>query len=61
MDFGDQHRAQAAGYRPRRPWRLRGYVTDAFSDLLIDHLRDHVGSGAEEYQPFLAQGREPPA
>ena len=37
----------------RKPLRLKGYVTDAMTDLLIDHLRGHVGDGAE-YQPFFA-------
>ena len=35
------------------PVRLAGYVTDAMTDLLIHHLRGHVGSG-EDYQPFFA-------
>ena len=50
----NQHEHYVYGTGRERPWRLRGYVTDAFSDLLIEHLRDHVGSGREEYQPFFA-------
>ncbi len=49
----NQHEHYVYGTGRERPWRLRGYVTDAFSDLLIEHLRDHVGSG-REYQPFFA-------
>ena len=50
----NQHEHYVYGTGRERPWRLRGYVTDAFSDLLIEHLRDHVGSGREEYQPCFA-------
>ena len=49
----NQHEHYVYGTGSERPRRLQGYVTDAFSDLLIDHLRDHVGSG-QEYQPFFA-------
>ena len=37
--------------------RLDGYVTDAMTDILIGHLREHVGEEggqAREYQPFFA-------
>ena len=50
----NQHEHWVYGTGRERPWRLQGYVTDAFSDLLIEHLRDHVGGDGEEYQPFFA-------
>ena len=50
----NQHEHYVYGTGRERPWRLRAYVTDAFSDLLIDHLRDHVADGGEEYRPFFA-------
>ena len=50
----NQHEHYVYGTGRERPWRLRGYVTDALSDLLIGHLRDHVGRGQERYQPFFA-------
>ena len=49
----NQHEHYVYGTGSEEPQRLKGYVTDAFSDILIDHLRDHVGTG-EDYQPFFA-------
>lgn len=37
----------------KKPLRLEGYVTDAMTDLLVDHLRGHL-AGGEDYQPFFA-------
>jgi arylsulfatase A-like enzyme len=39
-----------------KPVRLPGYETDSLTDLCIEHLREHVRSGAAagDYQPFFA-------
>ena len=64
----NQHECYAFGTDSETPVRLPGYETDAWSDLLIAHLRTHVGgagrggppgggarSGAgADYQPFFA-------
>ena len=49
----NQHEYYVHGTGCEQPQRLRGYVTDALSDLLIDHLRAHVG-GERDYRPFFA-------
>ncbi len=48
----NQHECYAFGNDSETPVRLQGYETDAWSDLLIDHLRAHVGGA--DYQPFFA-------
>ena len=64
----NQHECYAFGTDSETPVRLPGYETDAWSDLLIAHLRTHVGGagrggppGADagdrceaDYQPFFA-------
>jgi arylsulfatase A-like enzyme len=49
----NQHEHYVFGTESEEPVRLDGYETDALSDLLLNHLRAHVG-GAEDYQPFFA-------
>jgi arylsulfatase A-like enzyme len=49
----NQHEHYVFGTGHEEPFRLQGYVTDGFSDLLIDHVREHVGAGPD-YQPFFA-------
>ena len=39
----NQHECYAFGTDSETPVRLPGYETDAWSDLLIEHLRAHVG------------------
>ena len=39
----NQHEYYAFGTDSETPVRLPGYETDAWSDLLIEHLRAHVG------------------
>ena len=64
----NQHECYAFGTDSETPVRLPGYETDAWSDLLIAHLRSHVGSAGRggppggdarsgagaDYQPFFA-------
>lgn len=65
----NQHDCYVHGSDGEAPQRLPGYETDALSDLLIDHLRSHVGGGRRRaeaggaltpadagpaYQPFFA-------
>ena len=55
----NQHECYAFGTDSETPQRLRGYETDAWSDLLIEHLRSHVGDagsdrGDADYQPFFS-------
>ena len=64
-----QHECYVHGTASETPQRLPGYETDALSDLLIEHLRSHVGAGdhqnggagkltpadsGPDYQPFFA-------
>ena len=64
-----QHECYVHGTASETPQRLPGYETDALSDLLLAHLRSHVGARADdtashggltaaesgpEYQPFFA-------
>lgn len=49
----NQHECYVFGSDSEEPQRLPGYETDSLSDLLIEHLRCHVGAG-EDYQPFFA-------
>ena len=65
----NQHECYVHGSAGGTPQRLPGYETDALSDLLIEHLRSHVGVGPNgssgrggltpadsgpDYQPFFA-------
>ena len=61
----NQHDCYVHGTDGEAPQRLPGYETDALSDLLIEHLRSHVGAAARtgsripadsgpDYQPFFA-------
>ena len=65
----NQHECYVHGSAGGTPQRLPGYETDALSDLLIEHLRSHVGAGPNgssgrggltpadsgpDYQPFFA-------
>lgn len=53
----NQHHCHIHGTECEEPKRLEGYETDALTDLLIEHLRAHVGSEGEresDYQPFFA-------
>ena len=55
----NQHECYAFGTDSETPVRLPGYETDAWSDLLVDHLRAHVGSAGgdgddADYRPFFA-------
>ena len=48
----NQHEHYLHGTDSEKPQRLKGYVTDAMTDLLIRHLRQHTAS--EDYNPFFA-------
>ena len=50
----NQHEHYVYGSESETPVRLPGYETDALSDLLIAHLRGHVGSAGADYRPFFA-------
>ena len=65
----NQHECYVHGTASETPQRLPGYETDALSDLLLQHLRSHVGATANggtarggltpadsgpDYQPFFA-------
>ena len=64
----NQHECYAFGTDSETPVRLPGYETDSWSDLLIEHLRTHVGGAGQggppggdagerpeaDYQPFFA-------
>ena len=64
----NQHECYAFGTDSETPVRLSGYETDAWSDLLIEHLRAHVGGAGrggppggeagdgseDDFQPFFA-------
>ena len=52
----NQHEGYVYGTGREQPWRLEGYETDSLTDLLIEHLSDHVRSSGEggSYQPFFA-------
>ncbi|HHZ92580.1 TPA: hypothetical protein EYN65_19175, partial [Candidatus Poribacteria bacterium] len=49
----NQNECYAYGHESEEPIRLSGYETDSLTDMLIQHLGDHVGTDAD-YQPFLA-------
>ena len=46
----NQHECYVHGTDSEEPLRLPGYETDALSDLLIAHLRRHVGAADEDRQ-----------
>ena len=46
----NQHECYVHGTDAEAPQRLPGYETDALSDLLIEHLRRHVGAAEEDRQ-----------
>ena len=52
----NQHEVFVHGSDSEEPLRLGGYETDSLTDLLLDHLARHVGSGGSDgdYQPFFA-------
>jgi arylsulfatase A-like enzyme len=50
-----QNEVYVYGTQNETPQRLSGYETDSLTDLLIDHLRNHVQQTDDgEYQPFFA-------
>lgn len=48
-----QHECYVYGTGQEKPQRLRGYETDALTDIFLDHLESHVTMD-NEYQPFFA-------
>ena len=60
----NQHECYVHGTDGEAPVRLPGYETDALSDLLIEHLRGHVGGAARSVAAWRQHGRAarvPPA
>jgi len=49
----NQNECYVYGNESETPVRLPGYETDSLTDMLIQHLGDHVGTDSD-YQPFLA-------
>ena len=48
----NQHEHYLHGTESEKPHRLKGYVTDGMTDVLIGHLRKHTDTD-EEYDPFF--------
>lgn len=49
----NQNECYVYGSESETPRRLPAYETDALTDLFLQHVKQHVGTG-EEYQPFFA-------
>ena len=52
----NQNETYVYGTESETPRRLPGYETDSLTDLLIDHLKEHLRATTSggEYQPFFA-------
>ena len=50
----NQHECYVHGSQSDSPIRLSGYETDTLTEMMIDHLKRHVESKQDDYQPFFS-------